>query len=201
MDKTSQAAVGAMSQEDSTGKEAQEAIGALILLSSEERKGLNDYSIEDCEARIQELLQVIKNPLKDKQVADVLGQLTLLYQRRVRMEVDQCVNLQSMLNNTLQTAEATRCELLEVEEKLEAVELTARRLEVAERSQDTPPSPEDWGVEINPVSQVETSEGEAHLQHPERTFHSELENVEAAEISFPSLWFCPHIHRVQNRYE
>ncbi|MED6285538.1 hypothetical protein CHARACLAT_030295 [Characodon lateralis] len=119
--------------------QAQEAIGALILLSSEESKALNGYSIEDCEARIQELLQVIKNPPKDTQVADVLGQLTLLYQRRVRLEVEQRFKLQFMLNNTLQTAEATRCELLEVEERLEA----ARRLEVAERSRDTPPSLED----------------------------------------------------------
>ncbi|MEQ2297578.1 hypothetical protein AMECASPLE_036036 [Ameca splendens] len=166
--------------------QAQEAIGGLILLSSEERKGRNDYSIDQCEARIQELLQVIKNPPKDRQVANVLGQLTLLYQRRVILERDQCVNLQFMLNNTLQTADATRCELLEVEEKLEAVELRARRLEVAERSQATPPSPEDWGVEINPVSQVETFEGEPHVQHPERTFHSELENVEAALQRFPS---------------
>ncbi|MED6255791.1 hypothetical protein ATANTOWER_015100, partial [Ataeniobius toweri] len=172
--------------EDSIGMQAQEVIGALILLSSEERKALNDYSIEQCEARIQELLQVIKNPVKDRQVADVLGQLTLLYQRRVRLEVDQRFKRQFMLDDTIQTIDATRCELLEVEEKLEAVELRARRLEVAERSQDTPPSLEDWGVEINPTSQVETSEGEPHLQHPERTFHSELENVEAALQRFPS---------------
>ncbi|MED6240838.1 hypothetical protein ATANTOWER_029090 [Ataeniobius toweri] len=127
MDKTSQTAAGAVSQEDSTEMQAQEAIGALILLSSEERKGLNDYSIEECEARIQELFLVIKNPPKDRQVADVLGQFTLLYQQSVRLEVDQRFKLQFKLNDTLQTAEATKCELLEVEEKLEAVELRARR--------------------------------------------------------------------------
>ncbi|MED6246540.1 hypothetical protein ATANTOWER_019480 [Ataeniobius toweri] len=101
MNKTSQVAAGAVSQEDSTGMEAQEAIGALILLSSEECKGLNDYSIGECETRIQELLQVIKNPLKDRQVADVLGQLPLLYQRRVRLEVDQRFKLQFMLDDTI----------------------------------------------------------------------------------------------------
>ncbi|MEQ2309305.1 hypothetical protein AMECASPLE_037277 [Ameca splendens] len=101
MEKTSQTAAGDVSQEGPTEMEAQEAIGALILLSSEECKALNDYSIEDCEARIQELLQVIKNPPKDTQVANVLGQLTLLYQRRVRLEVEQRFKLQFMLNNTL----------------------------------------------------------------------------------------------------
>ncbi|KAK5623794.1 hypothetical protein CRENBAI_004994 [Crenichthys baileyi] len=185
MEQTSQAAAGAVSQEDSTGMQAQEAIGALILLSSEERKALNDYSIEQCEARIKEF-QFIKNPPKDKQVADVLGQLTLLYLQRVRMEVDQHFKLQFMLDDMLQTIDATRCELLQVEEKLEAVELRARRLEVAESSQNTSPSPEDWGVEVNPTSLVETIEVETHLQHPERTFHSELENVEAALQRFPS---------------
>ncbi|MED6240703.1 hypothetical protein ATANTOWER_026205 [Ataeniobius toweri] len=90
-----------------------------------------------------------------------------------------------MLNDTLQTAGASRCELLEVEEKFEAVELRAGRFKVDESSQNTSPSLEDWWVEINPVSQVETSEGEPHLQHPERTFHLELENIAALQ-RFPS---------------
>ncbi|MED6232844.1 hypothetical protein ATANTOWER_003175 [Ataeniobius toweri] len=91
-----------------------------------------------------------------------------------------------MLDDTLQPISATRCELLEVQEKLETVELRARKLEVAESIQNTTPSLEDWGMEINPPSQVEASEGEPHVQHPERTFHSELENLEAALQRFPS---------------
>ncbi|MED6262924.1 hypothetical protein ATANTOWER_029697 [Ataeniobius toweri] len=107
--------------------QAKEAIGALILLSSEERKGLNGYSIEQCEGRIQELLQVIKNPPKDRQVANVLGQLTLLYLQRVMLEVDQHFKLQFELDDTLQTIDATRCEMLEVKDNLEAAEMRARR--------------------------------------------------------------------------
>ncbi|KAK5616663.1 hypothetical protein CRENBAI_003072, partial [Crenichthys baileyi] len=103
MEKTSQTAAGDVGQEDSIGIQPQEAIGSLILLSPEECKCLNDYTIEQCEARIQELLQVIKNPPKDRRVADVLGQLTLLYQRRLKLEINQRVKLQFELNDTLQT--------------------------------------------------------------------------------------------------
>ncbi|MEQ2289976.1 hypothetical protein AMECASPLE_038675, partial [Ameca splendens] len=39
---------------------------------------------------------------------------------------------------------------------------------------------------IKPTLQVKTSEGEPYLQHPERTVHSELENVEAALQRFPA---------------
>ncbi|KAK5609265.1 hypothetical protein CRENBAI_013660 [Crenichthys baileyi] len=135
MEKTSQTAAGDGDQEDSIGMQAQEAIGSLILLSPEERKGLNDYSIEQCEARIQELLPVIKNPPKDRRVADVLGQLTLLYQRRLMLEINQRVKLQFELNDTLQTVDVLKGELTEVE----------NRLETAECSQATPPSLEDLG--------------------------------------------------------
>ncbi|MEQ2239853.1 hypothetical protein ILYODFUR_008888 [Ilyodon furcidens] len=123
MEGTSQTAAGdACRLEDPIGMQAQEAIGSLILLSPEERKGLNDYGIEQCEARIQELLQVIKNPPKDRRVSDVLGQLTLLYQRRLMLEIDQRVKLQFELNDTLQTVDVLRGELTEVGNRLETIE-------------------------------------------------------------------------------
>ncbi|MEQ2294045.1 hypothetical protein AMECASPLE_039793 [Ameca splendens] len=123
MEGTSQTAAGDVCMvEDPIGMEAQEVIGSLIMLSPEERKGLNGYGIEQCEARIQELLQVIKNPPKDRRVSDVLGQLTLLYQRRLMLEVDQRVKLQFELNDTLQTVDVLRGELTEVGNRLEAIE-------------------------------------------------------------------------------
>ncbi|MEQ2315550.1 hypothetical protein AMECASPLE_023550, partial [Ameca splendens] len=122
MEKTSQTAAGDVGQVDSNGMQAQEAIGSLILLSLEEREGINDYSIEQCEARIQELLQVIKNPPKDRRVADVLGQLTLLYQQRLMLEIDQHVILQFELNDTLQTVVVLKGELTELENSLETAE-------------------------------------------------------------------------------
>ncbi|MEQ2304859.1 hypothetical protein AMECASPLE_031680 [Ameca splendens] len=164
MEETSQTAAGdvGMSQ-DPIGMQAQEAIGSLILLSPEERKGLNDYDIEQCEARIQELLQVIRNPPKDRRVADVLGQLSLLYQRRLMLEIDRRVKLQFELNDTLQMVDVLRGELTEV----------GNRLETIEGSQATPPSLEEWGGEQKPTSQVETFEGEPYLRYPERTCRSD----------------------------
>ncbi|MEQ2300475.1 hypothetical protein AMECASPLE_025853, partial [Ameca splendens] len=119
----------------------------------EERKGLNDYGIEQCEARIQELLQVNKNPPKDRRVSDVLGQLNLLYQRRLMLEVYQRVKLQFELNDTLQTVDVLRGELTEVENRLETIE----------GSHATPPPWRNEGGELKPTSQVETFGGEPHL--------------------------------------
>ncbi|MEQ2199071.1 hypothetical protein XENOCAPTIV_024099 [Xenoophorus captivus] len=123
MEGTSQTAAGdACSLEDPIGMPAQEVIGSLILLSPEECKGLNDYGIERCEARIQELLQVIKNPPKDRRISDMLGQLTLLYQRRLMLEIDQRVKLKFELNDTLQTVDVLRGELTEVGNRLQTIE-------------------------------------------------------------------------------
>ncbi|MEQ2285981.1 hypothetical protein AMECASPLE_037546 [Ameca splendens] len=140
MEDTSQTVAGDVCRLDPIGMQAQEAIGSLILLFPEEHKGLNDYGNEQCEVRIQELLQVIKNPPKDRRVSNVLGQLTLLYQRRLILEIDQRVKLQFELNDTLQMVDVLRGELTEV----------GNRLKTIEGSQATPPSLEEWGVNRNP---------------------------------------------------
>ncbi|MEQ2263432.1 hypothetical protein XENORESO_007690, partial [Xenotaenia resolanae] len=119
--------------------------------------------------------QVIKNPPKDRRVSDVLGQITLLYHRRLMLEIDQRVKLQFELNDTLQMVDVLRGELTEV----------GNRLETVECSQATPPSLEEWGGEKKPTSQVETFEGEPYLRYPERTCRSDLEDVEAALQRLP----------------
>ena len=60
-----------------------DAVAGLISLSVEDRNYLDSYSIETCAKKIEELISYVNNPA-EKQTRtklDVLGQLTLLYQR------------------------------------------------------------------------------------------------------------------------
>ncbi|KAM3612667.1 uncharacterized protein V6R79_012474 [Siganus canaliculatus] len=70
--------------------EMQQLVSQLISLSTADVDNLNQYSMDTCETRIQELLAYINQPAGEaRTVPQVLGQLTLLYQRKAELQAQE----------------------------------------------------------------------------------------------------------------
>ncbi|KAM4579287.1 uncharacterized protein V3H82_008529 [Fundulus diaphanus] len=90
MDSRGSSVIGAEGPESSIGKEAQGVISSLLKMTPEDQDRLNRFGIEDCERKIQELVEEVQSKPKHRLVADVLGEFTALYHRRLTLETDLC---------------------------------------------------------------------------------------------------------------
>lgn len=68
--------------------ESQASISSVISFSKEENRALKSLSIEACESEIKKPIESTRNPRKDLLVADMFGQLALLYQRKSKLEIE-----------------------------------------------------------------------------------------------------------------
>lgn len=79
---------GADAPQEPADPALQDAVAGLIHLSLEDRGNLNSYTASTCDEKLAELVAYINNPSGKPQrtITDVLGQITLLYQRKAQLE-------------------------------------------------------------------------------------------------------------------
>lgn len=77
----------AKSSEEAYDPELQNAVAGLMRLSTDELDDLNTYSVSLCNEKIRELIAYINNPTGEtRTIPQVLGQLTLLHDRKAELQ-------------------------------------------------------------------------------------------------------------------
>lgn len=111
---------GAEASNESTPRDT---VAGLMSLSPEEKSYLDSYSMETCQKKIEELISYIDNlagkPTRTR--ADVLGQLTMLYQRERELQDKENSKLQ--LENSQLQLEKSQLQLESSQLQLENTQL------------------------------------------------------------------------------
>lgn len=125
----------------------QDAVASLTCLSTKERRHLNSFSIEECDAGIRGLVDQIHNsyPHKSLHIADMVDKLTLLYQRKAELQAHES---EMRLRQLQRANDQLICDNAELQEKIQLTQSQDPPTELTESQNQAPPPEEEEVMEL-----------------------------------------------------
>ena len=125
----------------------QDAVARLTCLSTEERRRLNSFSIEECDSGIRGLVNQIHNPdpHKSLHIPDIVEHLALLYQRKAELQAHES---EMRLLQLQRVNDQLICDNAELQEKIQLTQSQDPPTQLTESHNQSPPPEEEECMEL-----------------------------------------------------